>query len=96
MKGYNFFITEPGEFDVVNCRVCNHVCDVERNKYGPTNWISAMGGFKKLHDDFRCPNSEKDWHDKALKLSQEKDSTESDLIKNILDTEISNLVYANR
>ena len=96
MKGYNVFITEPGEFEVLNCRVCNKRCDVERNIFGPTNWISAMAKRGKLHDEFRCPNSREKWHEKALTLLEEKRSTESDTIKNILDLEISKLVLSHK
>ncbi len=96
MKGYIMFFTEPGEFEVLNCWVCNKECDVERNIFGPTNWISAMAKRGKLHDEFRCPNSREEWHVKALKLLEEKRSTESDTIKSILDLEISKLVLSHK
>jgi hypothetical protein len=64
--------------------------------FGPTSWISAMAKTGKLHDKFICPNSEEQWHEKALTLFEEQDSTQSDTIKNILDLEISKLVLSHK
>ncbi|MEE9279427.1 MAG: hypothetical protein V3V67_04575 [Myxococcota bacterium] len=94
-KGYNSFSTEPGARDELHCRVCGTACEVTRNAYGPTCFAAAIGGMAKLHDDFRCPHSDAEWHDQALNLVMESDGTASKRLSDQIRLDLQELLAEN-
>ena len=62
------FSPDPGEYKEVSCGVCGENMDAKRDSYGPTSWAGAMGGSKRHHDLFTCPNIEEKWHKQVKEL----------------------------
>lgn len=92
MKGYDTFFEEPGKFPERECQVCGSICEVERNRLGPTGWAEAMGGHAHLHDFFYCPHAKKDWHEQALELVQEIEETSSKRLSTLLQQDLNDLL----
>ena len=88
IKGYDVFFEKPNTVERLKCKVCDSVCNVNRNAYGPTGHLSAMSGNLVLHDHFYCPNIGKQWHDSALDLVQEIDRTQSNRVKKLITKDL--------
>lgn len=43
-KGKDVFFTEPDEQEVMYCKVCDTLYQVERSLISPKGWIEAMSG----------------------------------------------------
>ena len=87
-KGYNVFYEIPSTVEAMNCKVCGSICGVDRNVFGPTGYLSAMSGNYTLHDSFCCHNTEKNWHDLALKLIQERENISSQSVKKLITKDL--------
>lgn len=82
--GINAFFQKPGKVKEMRCKACNSVCKVTRNRYGPTSTASAMLKKSFYHDYFDCPNSGKDWHEKAVELWRAMNDTPSESIASLI------------
>lgn len=94
-KGYDVFFTEPGQAAGMTCRVCGTICDVDRNALGPTGWSMGMSSAKVLHDHFKCPHSEKEWHLKALELVIEIEQSPSKRLIDLMKLDLEDLLKEN-
>ncbi|MEK7076174.1 MAG: hypothetical protein AAB941_00720 [Patescibacteria group bacterium] len=61
----------PGTVKTVKCGVCGTQMKVKRNVLGCTSWAESMGGGKHLHDRFKCPNLNEDWHKRIYRLKMD-------------------------
>lgn len=94
-KGYDVFFTEPGQAADMTCAVCGTRCTVIRNAIGPTGWASAMGGSEVLHDRFECPNSDEEWHYKAIELMIEIEKCPSKRLIDLMKLDLEDLLKEN-
>lgn len=60
--------SEPGKIKTAKCGVCSAKMKVKRIQLGPTSFVGAIAGIKRVHDYFECPNAEKDWHELVYNL----------------------------
>lgn len=95
-KGYDSFFFAPGEQVSVLCRVCGTTCQVRRNVMGPMSYAEALAKKKRARDLFTCPNANVVWHQRVLKLVQEKEQTQSKRIRVLLDDDIKEILNAPR
>lgn len=95
MKGYDTFYETPGEVEARTCKVCNTPCEVMRNQFGPTGWAEAMGKRGHLHDYFRCPHADKDWHEKALEILLAIENTPSKRLAALMQQDLIDLLAEN-
>jgi len=89
---YNTFRTEANSGEQRTCRVCGALCDVTRNVYRPTGFVSAMAKHFTYHDAFACPHSEEAWHDQALKLAMSIDETPSKRVVALIRADLDELL----
>lgn len=68
-EGYRW--AEAGKVASASCKVCGAECEINRGVVGPTNFASAIGGLKRLHDQIQCPNGGSAWHNHAADLRRE-------------------------
>jgi hypothetical protein len=94
-KGYDFFTRSAEKEETIRCKICNAVCDVERNVYDYSGFIAAMSNRKMLHDRFTCPHSGEAWHERALKLFMEIETTVSVRALNILFEDLHQTLVNN-
>ena len=94
-KGYDFFIASPGEMDEMKCKVCNSTCIVSRDQLGPTSFASALANQEALHDEFKCPNADKMWHQAALELIKAIEATPSKRIANLMQLDLDDILDTN-
>ena len=94
-KGYDVFYEEPGKVEEIRCRVCGTECKVDRNVLGPTGIASAISGRHNYHDQFVCPNTEKKWHYKALKLFVAIEEMPSKRVSDLIQEDLDELLEAN-
>jgi hypothetical protein len=92
MKGMDVFFEDPGVVKEYKCRVCETICEVERNRLGPTGFCEAMAGLKSHHDRFECPHSDKEWHEKARDILSEAERTSSLMLSSLLKKEVKQIV----
>ena len=91
-KCYDFFYTSPDTVESLTCKVCGITCDEDRGIVGPTGHLSAMSGNHTLHDLFRCPNTGKGWHNEAVQLAIEIDSTPSCSVKQLIIKDLNKVL----
>lgn len=91
-KGYDYFTPSPNSVDEILCKVCGEICDVERNVSAPTSWAAAMAEVDTIHDSFRCPYGEEEWHTRARKLVQCIESCDSVSIKKIMNDDLNKTI----
>lgn len=92
MKGYDVFFESLATVSKHTCQVCGTECIVERNCVGPTSWTAAMGKSEVLHDYFYCPNTGKDWHEQAIALALEIETTPSKRIAALMQLDLLELL----
>ena len=90
-KNSGWLAPDPGTCKSLKCGICDDEMNVKRNVLGPTSFVGALGGIKRLHDSFTCPNLEVDWHKKIVDLYREVRNTNSVTIKKIIREEIKNI-----
>lgn len=76
----------------VHCGVCCDKMDETRNAFGPRGFAAAMSKNWTHHDVFCCPNKNKSWHKKVVSLRNEIASTSSSKIKEMLESEVQELL----
>lgn len=91
-KGYDFFVSIPDFFDELSCKVCGEICDVTREVKGPMSYAGAIGGSKTKHDEFKCPNSGKEWHLQALLIVQDMRDCNSPSIRKIMQEDVNKIL----
>ena len=74
------------------CGVCGTECVVEYNINGPTSWAGAMTGHKHLHNVFKCPHYNAEWHNLAYRLTKELVATASNRLRALIETDLDKLV----
>ncbi len=91
-KGYEIFITDPNAATEMTCKICHTNCDVIRGTYGPTSFGGAMVKHSRLHDYFKCPNCEEEWHKQALALYLDIEKCNSPSLREIMQNDLSNMI----
>lgn len=91
-KGIDTFDHRPGEIKMMWCRACGSVCEVERNKVGPTGLAEAMGQRGHLHDHFYCANSGAAWHDQAVQMIEAMKDSPSPRIRQMMQKDLDTLL----
>lgn len=94
-KGYDIFYTEPGQAAEMTCTVCGTKCTVIRNALGPIGWAAAMSETNILHDRFECPNSDNEWHNKAIELMIEIEKSPSRRLIELMKLDLEDLLKEN-
>jgi hypothetical protein len=92
-EGYRW--SEPGKLKSATCNVCGAACHIYRNVLGPTSCAAAVAGLQHLHDHICCPNAGLDWHNQALALKREAESTPSPTLGAILRSGLGRLVSSS-
>ncbi len=92
MKGYDSFFEAPGTIESHICHVCGTTCDVERNKYAPTNHIAALAKKSTYHDYFFCPYRGEAWHEKAMELVKAIEETPSSRVAELMKLDLQDLL----
>lgn len=92
MKGYDVFYEAPGTVGERTCLVCGTVCNLEKNRVGPTSWAGAIGKIDKVHDYFFCPYLGQEWHDQALELVQAIESMPSKRVAALMQQDLVELL----
>jgi hypothetical protein len=92
MKGYDVFFEIPGTVSTRSCQVCGVVCNVERNRVGPTGWATAVAKAEMIHDYFYCPHSGQSWHEQALALVQAIENTPSKRVAALMQQDLTELL----
>ena len=77
----------------MHCRVCGAKCEVSRDIEGAVSMATSMAGIKVKHDQFSCPNYDKDWHYKAYKLLKELEETESKRVSEVIEEVRKDKIY---
>jgi hypothetical protein len=91
-KGYDCFISAPNGTVEMICKVCEEICDVERNVYDFVSWSGAMAHIKERHDLFSCPHGDEGWHKYALELMQDIEKCHSQTIKIIMQKDLNEIL----
>ncbi|MBT3187365.1 MAG: hypothetical protein HOG15_12350 [Anaerolineae bacterium] len=93
---YEVFYETPDTVKEKSCQVCGSACDVTRGVYGPSNFIEAKNKMADLYDVFSCPNTDKDWHELALKLLMAIDEMPSKRVAALMRLDLQDLLNENR
>ena len=92
LKGYDCFFTMPGSVDTRICKVCESVCDIQREVLGYTGYAAAMSKKKTLHDQFVCPYEKEKWHKQALELVKEIEKCPSPSLVKIMKKDLKDMI----
>jgi hypothetical protein len=92
---YAVFYTEPDTGDEIYCKACGTLCDVERSLFSPTGYVESLARRGHWHDTFRCPHSEKTWHDRALELMLTIEEIPSKRVAELMQQDLDNLLREN-
>ena len=90
--GYDAFQLEPGDKELMKCKICGVVMEVTRDCVGPTSAIGGMAGMKHKHDLFICKNSGEDWHNQAYALLKFIEDTPSGTLSLLVEKEMKAVV----
>ena len=66
-RDLSWFITGVDQRETKTCLICDSPCVVERDIFGPTNWLTAMADASRLHDRHECPHRELALHVQATR-----------------------------
>jgi len=91
-KGYDIFFTNVDEKDKMKCKVCKSDCIAKRKIIGATCFAEAVGGGKHEHDYFKCPYSEKPWHQQALNIVRDIENLSSPSVKKIMEKDLKKII----
>ena len=94
-KGYDIFYIKQEKKEEMHCRVCGAKCEVSRDIEGAVSMATSMAGIKVKHDQFSCPNYDKDWHYKAYKLIREIEETHSKRLKELIRKDLNEILEKN-
>jgi len=95
LVGYDIFYTKPGSTDEMYCLVCNTMCNVKRNTYGPANFASAVARRYDYYDVFICPHAEEEWHEQALQLVLAIEEMPSKRVAALMRQDLEDLLAEN-
>jgi hypothetical protein len=93
--GYDVFHTTPGKVIELLCRVCGTKCNVKRDVYEPDNFGMALAQKADLFDTFICPNTEMEWHKKAMELLMAIKKTPSKRLVELMRLDLMDLLKEN-
>ena len=83
---------EPDTVSEWTCEVCAQTCDVTRGVNGPTSWAASVAKQNRLHDCFRCPSADEDWHVQAMAIDRDIDNCNSPSIQAIMQKDFDDIV----
>lgn len=104
IENIDFFYKNPGQYEEVRCLTCNSVCDVERNRSGPSwdTFMLKLGGIiphnpkdGDKHDRFICPHATAKWHAEATMLRKDIAMSKSPSLQEIMQKDLQHMVDAN-
>jgi len=90
--GADCFLMSQGKANAIYCNVCHSKCLVERNVEGIKVKYASGTGLETMHDKFFCPNSENNWHKKALGLYLESQKTDSKRISMLIRKDLDEIL----
>lgn len=79
----------------VFCGVCGEEMTVSRQQ-GPRSWHEAISGIETDFDLFECPRLNEDWHVQVVALRQEKRQTQSNSLRELLESEIGIILQTRK
>lgn len=85
-------IVDAGKYDKLYCQICNTEMDVDRAAPSSHSYAGAVRGTNRVHDSFRCPNSNVDWHIQAFRLFGEARKTASKKLETMLREEANEIL----
>lgn len=92
-KNDGVYFPDPGTVQSAKCGICGTEMEVTRNVNGPTQFVMAVSGAKRLHDAFFCPHYKDDWHKRVSDLWGEIGiGTKSAKIKKLIREEIGEIL----
>lgn len=87
---------ESGSKKVLDCPICKTKCKVKRNiKNKPiTSYAAAIlrSNWPDIYDEFWCQYNENSWHQTAYKIYTEMMHTNSPTLKQILQSDINDIL----
>lgn len=102
IENIDFFYTNPGQFEELRCSACNSICNVERNRPGPSfgtlYWKLSQGqksDEQDKHDRFICPHAYENWHVKATILKRDIAMSNSPSLQDIMQKDLEQIVDTN-
>jgi hypothetical protein len=98
-KGYSIllFPHDPASPEMIeDCRVCGDRMSLQRNVMCAGGWAAAMGGHKRPHDVFTCPNKEAPWHIRAELICLEIERTSSPSLKRMMGKDVKDICKRRR
>ena len=93
--GYEIFYTKLNSVIEKYCEVCGTKCDANKNVYGPSSFVTAVGKKYDFHDVFVCPNAGEKWHEQALKLVLAIEETPSKRVAELMKMDLNDLLKEN-
>lgn len=88
------YFPDSGTVEYANCGVCGDLMEVERDCFGPTNYVGSIR-YGRNYDFFFCLNKEKLWHKQMLELWYNVRDTPSPSLRNMF-IEDAKLILRNR
>lgn len=86
---------KPNTFKEVYCPDCGTKNTVIRNQVGLTTWWEWKAKRGRLHDDFRCPHWDEDWHKEAEALHHKIEEKSSGQMRELYQLELDELLAAH-
>ena len=83
---------DPGEYDKIPCGICGTDMNVSRNVNGATSFAEALSKRSHLHDSFKCPHIDEDWHRQVKFIREEANKISSQKITEIMLNEADEIL----